>query len=419
MATKALAWLTVATLLVIPLAVTPGRYDVYRVFKELLLRAEGILAGVLLVAALLFCWSRQGVRALRDSVTVRIAAAAVAWTVVTTLTSTNRLLSVETAVSIACAALVAIGAWFAAPRNGLIAIDMVAVAVVVNTAIAALQAYGIWQPIEMRKEIQGHLKTTAFIGNPNEVGSYLALAGVILLAAAMKAPPIRRRLYGATFIVSIAGVLISQTRTAMIALAFGVLFLAGRRSLRAAFMVVVIGAIAIASAAALRLPGVIRLLAVPRLALEGEWQEASSQRIPAFLAAVEMFRDRPLLGLGPGTYGVHYLPYKLRVIDEYPAELSTGAAVNFGETHNDHLQILAESGVLGYAIFIAALVALARLARRRSVSDDPRAAIAHIFAVPFAVTIAILMLAQFPLQVASMQHLILTMAALGDRWSEL
>jgi O-antigen ligase len=68
-----------------------------------------------------------------------------------------------------------------------------------------------------------------------------------------------------------------------------------------------------------------------------------------------MFRQRPALGWGQGTFA-----------DVYPRFRSfyTDSLVNFA--HNDFLQVLAESGIIGFGIMIWFLVITLRIAVRKS-----------------------------------------------------
>src|SRR6056300_114765 len=67
------------------------------------------------------------------------------------------------------------------------------------------------------------------------------------------------------------------------------------------------------------------------------------ERINRWNSAIRMFKDRPVLGHGPGTYMFLYAPY------QKPSEktiISTNAG-NRGNAHSEYLGPLAESGVLG------------------------------------------------------------------------
>jgi O-antigen ligase len=75
------------------------------------------------------------------------------------------------------------------------------------------------------------------------------------------------------------------------------------------------------------------------------------ERINRWSCAVRMFRDRPLLGYGPGTYMFKYAPYQLtkdRTI------ISTNSA-DGGGAHSEYLGPMAESGLPGLLTFIMIL----------------------------------------------------------------
>ena len=67
------------------------------------------------------------------------------------------------------------------------------------------------------------------------------------------------------------------------------------------------------------------------------------ERINRWNSAIRMFKDRPVLGHGPGTYMFLYAPY------QKPSEktiISTNAG-NRGNAHSEYLGPMAESGILG------------------------------------------------------------------------
>jgi O-antigen ligase len=77
-------------------------------------------------------------------------------------------------------------------------------------------------------------------------------------------------------------------------------------------------------------------------------------RLGENLAAVEMFRDHPVTGVGPDNFELHYAAYAQRVgLDPRPEV--RGA-------HSLYLESLAETGVVGTIAFVALLVAALRAA---------------------------------------------------------
>lgn len=76
------------------------------------------------------------------------------------------------------------------------------------------------------------------------------------------------------------------------------------------------------------------------------------ERINRWNSAIRMFKDRPVLGHGPGTYMFLYAPY------QKPSEktiISTNAG-NRGNAHSEYLSPLAESGVMGLLTFLGLII---------------------------------------------------------------
>lgn len=87
----------------------------------------------------------------------------------------------------------------------------------------------------------------------------------------------------------------------------------------------------------------------------------------------QMWRDRPLFGVGLGGYKIHFVPYK-------PAFLSSprGEGYRFpfpraDQAHNEYVQVAAEMGSVGALVVIGGLGGLAYLGLRRlGTQRDPR-----------------------------------------------
>jgi O-antigen ligase/tetratricopeptide (TPR) repeat protein len=102
-----------------------------------------------------------------------------------------------------------------------------------------------------------------------------------------------------------------------------------------------------ASLAALAGVLVVALLLATRWESRPQWlfRGSLSPRLDAMAAGGEMFRDRPLLGTGPGTYGLIYSQYS----GSYPVE-----AVH---SHNGYLQTAVDLGVAGVGVMVIVVVA--------------------------------------------------------------
>ena len=80
--------------------------------------------------------------------------------------------------------------------------------------------------------------------------------------------------------------------------------------------------------------------------------DSNLERLNRWDCAFEMFKERPLLGFGPGTYAFTYASY------QRPENL-TLISTNFGDQGNAHSEFLgplAEQGVLGSLTFIILLI---------------------------------------------------------------
>ncbi|MBK6823879.1 MAG: O-antigen ligase family protein [Saprospiraceae bacterium] len=72
------------------------------------------------------------------------------------------------------------------------------------------------------------------------------------------------------------------------------------------------------------------------------------ERINRWSCALAMWQAKPLFGWGPGTYMFEYAPFQL-------AHNYTIISTNFGDVgnaHSEYLGPLAESGVLGFVLFL-------------------------------------------------------------------
>jgi O-antigen ligase len=66
-----------------------------------------------------------------------------------------------------------------------------------------------------------------------------------------------------------------------------------------------------------------------------------------------MFREKPVLGWGPGTYMFKYAPYQFSY---ERTEISTNSG-DLGNAHSEYLGPLAESGLFGSLSFLAVVIA--------------------------------------------------------------
>ena len=405
--------------LIVSVYVSRSALDAFRLPKEIAFRAEAI---VLLLIGVFFATRRRGswgdlVRGIPPMEWGLCAAIAV-WTAITTATSQNRPLSEDSIVTVLAAIAIFLATRRLAPHLPLLAFDLSLIPVVINCAVSVLQDQRIWNPFKFGPDIPHHMMTTALIGNPNDVGTWLVGPGVATVVAAVVIRGWRRWIYVALLPVEMLGVLASATRTALIAFAAGVLIFILIRPWRQA---VVAGAVlAIVMAVALR-PGAELSDAMGTALMAAEerrYDVLLSDRVVPFLTAIEMMKAHPATGVGPGCFKFEFMDERMAIEGRYPRGWTKGAPQNFGETHNDHLQVAAETGLPGYALFLAGIVVLAIRPRRTpgDAPDRPERLLGRALRIPLATAFFVVCLAQFPLQLAAPRLMFLTLAALTMGW---
>ncbi|MEA2571406.1 MAG: hypothetical protein QOI24_3407 [Acidobacteriota bacterium] len=396
----------------VPLVVSQTGWDVFRVPKESLFEAAAIFAAALLAIFALYQGAAPFRRLWREQrAAIAVTFAAVAWTAIASAASTNRALSAHSFVWVCSCAVMFLATLLVAerPTRALFPALYIApiVPALVNAIVALLQRSGTSDVLTFDSRIDLHFRTAGLIGTPNELGVYLLVPTVVAAALAITSRGRARQLWiGATALL-IAGIIASEALSAIAALAAAgatLLMLSVRRAKRAVAITAAIAIIVAVAYAPLRTRAIRTLSDVK----DGRYLAATSYRIPAQLAAMRMFADHPLTGVGPGCYGFWYMPYKVQLNREHIEFLPFGE--NFGEAHNDHLQTLAVAGLPGYALFVVALVLLGRRSLRRD-HDEPRT-FASVAALPLVVAFGVVALAQFPLSLAAPMSVALHYAAL-------
>jgi putative inorganic carbon (HCO3(-)) transporter len=80
--------------------------------------------------------------------------------------------------------------------------------------------------------------------------------------------------------------------------------------------------------------------------------DSNLERLNRWASALRMFKERPMLGFGPGTYQFEYAPFQ-RFSEK--TRISTNAG-DKGNAHSEYIGPLAESGVLGMVWVISILI---------------------------------------------------------------
>jgi colanic acid/amylovoran biosynthesis glycosyltransferase len=211
--------------------------------------------------------------------------------------------------------------------------------------------------------------------DPNFFAMVLLASGALALYLGLSATTRSARLVaGATLGMLLAGAVTTSSRGGSIALAVALLaILVLRRVPLWAVAVVVTGTL---MAAVLFLPAGVKerfghLTPAGEAAVVEQPSDPSvANRYAENVVALKMFRDHPLLGVGPANYSPRYVAYAQRL------GFDTGYAggpyrAHEQEAHNLYLETLAESGVLGGLVLFGTF-ALALLAAWRARARLPR-----------------------------------------------
>lgn len=424
---NALWWTMAGGLFFIPLVIDPLAKDPFRFPKEIAFRLFAIVTAAIL--ATLWTFRKRPFAGWKSLSRIHLLALlAVGWTLVTTITSTNRALSVDSFITVVSSAIIFTGARVAVRhRPSMRSFDIVLPAALMNALLAITQEFGLWQPFNFPTEYQGHALTTAFLGNPNDVAMYLVFPAIATVIAMITDRHRSRKIgYMIASLVLLFGLFACGSRAALAAWTLTVLVATAkwdRRSLL--WTLLALAVVTAAFSTKFRERFVNRTITA---ILDQRYDVLFSERLPAVLTAIEMTRDHPISGVGPGTFKWNYFKYRLEIGDHYPDRWTRGAPATFRETHNDHLQILCETGVPGYSVFALALGTLLFGVRmRQNPSDDLERNVANRapvlassqfgtfterLSLPVCLVLVVIMLTQFPLQIAGARVVVLYLCAL-------
>lgn len=103
-------------------------------------------------------------------------------------------------------------------------------------------------------------------------------------------------------------------------------------------------------------------ITVPQRALStfDEKDPSINSRLLFWGTTIDMIKNKPILGSGIGTFKINYLDYQADFLQKNPNYIKfSGKAA---EAHNEYLQILAELGIPGIAVFLSIIIVFYSLA---------------------------------------------------------
>jgi len=409
-------WGTIlVTVAATPLIIATQARDAFRMPKTLFFQAAMLLvAGI--AGAWLLVGDRSGVadRITRHRFSILVAIAAVLWTCVVSLTAVEPA-TARYAPLTAFTAAVLFVATIVFARDTAPPLIVLFVPAIANSIFTVLQALHLWTPIPLVAIPKGRHYAMGLLGNPDYIGAYLIVPCIAAFAAAIAFRRYRLLLLG-VFCALLTGIFFAQSVTATGAIAvsmlsFGIVARSpkARVALGLSVMLITLGIFSYG-------PTRNRSLVLLNNLRDGNFLEFSSFRLPAFAVAIDMFLERPILGVGPGGYERTYMTHKLEGDERHPEWMTLGNS-NFGEAHNDHLQVLAEAGIPGYVLYVMALGSVGWISFRSKRTESEREEFVRLFSFPAVLGFTIVSLAQFPLYLTACLVSTIFSFALAHVWS--
>lgn len=327
-----------------------------------------------------------------------LAAVALAGGLLAALLSPRRALSLDAARGLLLfALLLPLGASRILARYGRPLLALFLVFAAFNAGVSLLQGRKVFEPFAV--EVTGSRSATgAFVGNVGYLAIALAFAAVAALAAALEGRrPVLRILCAAALPLYLADLIVNQNLTSLTALAAGGAALASARLGRRAILpAVAIVAVVMLGLAAYH-PARTRAAEAIAAARSGDWDRLFTYRLGPWSASIEMARERPWLGFGPGTFAAEFVPHRLKAeIRARRRFVNPLVTSSYSEAHSEPLQALAEGGLAGLAAVAATAVLLLAVWRGARGGGASRAEAALLFAMLVAGVMA--SLTWFPLQ---------------------
>lgn len=181
---------------------------------------------------------------------------------------------------------------------------------------------------------------------PNDLGLTVALAIPAALYLALRAPGWRIWLYRTAIVVLLAAVLLTASRTALVATFISFLFVVftwrQTSSAQKISAVVLVGLLALSLVRLAPSPSRERLATLPTELTRG----TLNKRTSIWKAGLKVLKRHPILGIGSGAYPKAVEPYLAKV----PGQINVA--------HNTFLSVLVECGMAGFVLFGVLLLAL-------------------------------------------------------------
>jgi O-antigen ligase len=412
-------WLLVV---LVPLAVVPGAADAFALPKLVLAQTLGLLSLAVLAPAIVAGLLDRPVllRRLAWVLLPPLAVATAGWAF------TDHPLQVGRALGAFWVGAACLAGWAlalpAARLRGLL--DALIVPAMVLGGLGILQYHGLFQPFRFSPLAAGvgaqaeRLHVSSLAGNPGDLAAFLVLPGLLAQAGMARDGGRRRWGWALGLGVCLYAIAVTQTLTALAALAAGSavfwgLQLPRHRSLKVLALALALAAVAGSLIAPLR----ARTVAAARDAASGELEELLTGRLDGWRTAAWMASRNPATGVGHGAYRAAFAEAKLELstagVGFYPHHMFP----TFVNAHNELFEVAAEWGVPGLlALGLSLGILLAALARRSRGAPGPQASGRALAWAGIAAWL-VLSLAYFPFRLALTSYPALLFLAWALRWS--
>ena len=256
-------------------------------------------------------------------------------------------------------------------------LSALAVGIVVAGVLAILQATAHWDPLRPESPWVARGRATGFFNNPLTFAGVATLSGWALWAFALRERvTLKYRLtWMAGGSIAFVGVLLSQSMSYWLALpvllVLAAWFQGTRASVTAWTLLVVVGVIALSLGLRPSLPEIEytpnrRFPAVIRISYES-WQ---NNRVALWHIGLRCVEEHPVTGTGRGAAGYKWTIEK--VVADFNAE-HPGLKVAPHHMHNNALQVLVETGLVGLLATGLLVIVVTRVWATRYPRHGPRA----------------------------------------------
>ncbi len=232
----------------------------------------------------------------------------------------------------------------------------------ISSTYAVCQFYNIEFKFWARQGGRGNIFST--FGNPNRYSSFVAAVIPAMIGYFLATRGVRKYILAFVIPLTYIGIMMTFTRGSLLGLAvslFVMLILLVRffklrffkTYLKSFLYLLAVFAIITAIFSTENPINTSHLSAIKRAASAAAGQENSvRQRFMIWQISLLMTKDHPIIGQGIGTYKYHYLDYQGKFFEDPANQEELKRAVWAREAHNEYMQILAETGILGFIFWM-------------------------------------------------------------------